>query len=639
MSRTRTRTSLASFPRGVNTSEQPFALAEGEALLLENVIAKPTGGFIAAPGFCGLTATAMFNGTDNPRLVRAFIDNKTNFLVQSGVNADKNLHLCTRAGVITQVYTLTSNGYPMVSTKALDKWFIACQGERPCVWNGTTVNQLGIDPPAGVSAAAAAGGSLPDGVYKIFAGYAIESGSTNVLYSTGQAMASDITLGSGNNTISITSFANSSDSRVNNKVIWMTDAGGTVYYLYYHTGNNTTTSFSITSASGKVSTELYTVKAASNITPPSIENIVYANGRLWGNVGNVVYYSLKSVSVSNPYDLERWYAENYIEYPFDILSMFVFGNNLYFNTPHGLIMQPECDPTIKYEIVDTEVYYLANTFVQCNAGMIGLTTTGVRVFNGTSFSPSISTPIDCEITTKIAASATYNACIFNRVGIKEEYQLVVGTVLYVCDTGSITAVNPTKYTASWETRTTYWNLQYDGVFYKANPVNYGGTFCVENVSKSGSTTFADISETQQAEITKYWNADYRIHNAAGTFISSVPTVGRGYRIKTPMRLISNDGIAELDRAVIVANHSAATVGSTIYLYIYAEDYNGLSTTEKIKINYQQATTARTFSSVKLPPTCQGRFVAAMISSTELQMGLQIADITVEGIVESSRATQ
>ena len=73
-----------------------------------------------------------------------------------------------------------------------DKFF-AVNGAKACVIEGTSGYPIGIAPPEGVLAAAAAGGSLPTGVYKIYAGYARKVAGSNVQFSVGQVIA-DVTL-------------------------------------------------------------------------------------------------------------------------------------------------------------------------------------------------------------------------------------------------------------------------------------------------------------------------------------------------------------------------------------------------------------------------------------------------------------
>lgn len=625
--------SLANMPRGINTTDQQFALVDGEALILENVIARPDGGFIAAPGYCGLTETPAFDADNtNPyyilKIYNDVLDAVLCFSVEGSIYKNNDA---------TLVYSGWGKDRPPDCVSALGKDWFAKASNRPLVWDGTTMYPLGISPPTGATATAAAGGTLADGVYKIFVSYSVLVSGSNKLYSVGQSIA-DVTLGTGNNTVVVT-IANSSEARVTNKVVWMTDAGGTVWYYYGASGNNTSPTVTISSASARDVTLVYTVQAASNVVAPNIEFITYCNGRLFGNISNVVYYSLKSVTVSNPYDLERWYTtENYIEYPFAITSMFTMNNDLFLNTAHGLIRQPAGDPTQKFEIVDTFLYFKWRYFDLCNSGMIGLTNDGIRIFNGQSFSPPIDTPIRSDLTAALQADTTYSTMgiVHVRAGIREEYQIAG----YVVSIDTIQALSATRYVAAWETRTVLYtsathNSKGTLIMLSKKALSRNTTLCVENINLKSVTAFASIGDHFDPQ--GYWNADYRVF--VGTnYISDVPIIGRLSRIKSAMKCISTEAINMVERAVVIANHAIASVGSFVYLYLFCEDLNGLSTTEKIQINYQQTTTARTFHVIKVPRTCQGRFVSAMITTNELQRGLQISEILVEGYSETTRAT-
>lgn len=295
-------------------------------------------------------------------------------------------------GALTSLYDLTGTGEAWFDDW-LDKNFV-CNGSAVVKIEGTVAYQVGISPPTGVTAVKAAGGTLEDGTYKLYAGYARVVGGLNVLFSTGQQILPDVELGGGDNSILIENFANSDDPQVGNKVIWMTDANDVVYFLYYETGDNTTTSFTISDSSGKTA-DIYSVVAQFNVVPPPFEHLILFEKRLYGSIGNRVYYSLQE---GNVYDLERFdtnlevEGEQYIDYPFNCEGFVSVGDHLYINTPGGMIRQPEGDPGAEYKLVEPNkkkrLYFkYFRTVDNWSDSVIGLTQDGVRIFDGRRFTP------------------------------------------------------------------------------------------------------------------------------------------------------------------------------------------------------------------------------------------------------------
>lgn len=248
----------------------------------------------------------------------------------------------TTSGALTELFDFGGTGEVWFANW-LDKCWVTNGTKVIKVESATVAYQVGIDAPTGASAAAAAGGSLPDGDYDVYISYARKVSGTNVLYSKGQSLGT-VTLGSGNNTISIT-CANSSDSQVNNKVVWVDDNGSSVFPFYYETGDNTTTAISISDKTAENTSLLYSVLAAGNDVPGAFEQTHVHFKRLWGYIANVAYYSLQE---GNVYDLERFGSTQTITYPFEITGMFTLGEHLYFNTTEGLIRQPYGDPFSGY---------------------------------------------------------------------------------------------------------------------------------------------------------------------------------------------------------------------------------------------------------------------------------------------------
>lgn len=320
----------------------------------------------------------------------------------------------------------------------LDKCFI-CNGNGVAKVEGSNAYQVGINAPSGASAAAQAGGSLPDGSYLVYAGYARKVGGTNVLYSQGEDLtnggATPIVLGSGNNTIRVT-FPNSSDPQVNNKVVWMTDAGGSVIYFYWETNDNTTNPVDVTSNSQKNPDITYAAFAANNGVPGNFEHILIHRGRMYGSIDNVVYTSLQNTK--NVYDIEKFYPANTFTYEYQITGLFSVGHHVYLNTPFGIAKLPYGDINTEYEYVEKRWHFFdINTVDDLRGGKIGLTNDGVKYFDGEKFVDyDISYSVRPEIEKIYSNSTAFKPFgIVYRRDIRTEYHLVY------CDDSLSTASN------------------------------------------------------------------------------------------------------------------------------------------------------------------------------------------------------
>ena len=254
---------------------------------------------------------------------------------------------------------------------------------------GTAAYRVGIVAPTAGIAAIAAGGTLAPGAYKVYVSYARKVNGTNVLYSQGY-YAGEVTASGGNQSVTISGIPNSTDAQVNNKVIWMTNAAGTVYYYYGETGDNATTSITISSATNKNEALVYTTQAAYNYVPGAATSMHIHGGRVWYSIGPAAYYSIQA---GTAYDLERFDTRStgrIITYPYNINAMFTLGADLYFDTDGGIIKQPNGDPFAQYEIVTRltqEHFSYPRTIVTYAGVAIGLTRNGVRMFDGEKMHP------------------------------------------------------------------------------------------------------------------------------------------------------------------------------------------------------------------------------------------------------------
>lgn len=332
------------------------------------------------------------------------------------------------AGTATERYDF-GNAVDTWAVPYLNKLWICQEGVGLAKLENTTAYQVGIDAPSGVSVAAKAGGSMTLGDWEVYVGYARRVSGTNVLYSQGQSIGT-VTLSGSNQTLEVTSFANSSDGQVGNKIVWASgpNDSGTVY-LYYQTNDNTTTAFDVTDETGKVSTLTYGVQASLNETPGLAEGVCVHDKRLWYWIDNYLYYSLQS---GNVYDLERVHstAQAY-EFPYNIEFAFPLGADLYVSTPGGILRLPNGDVTARFVHVTKRVheYYprkYARTVDYWSDMVIGLTPDGIRLFNGQKmYAHDITGDIKPDIDRLYSGySANNKPCgVVHRRGSRTEYRL------------------------------------------------------------------------------------------------------------------------------------------------------------------------------------------------------------------------
>jgi hypothetical protein len=264
---------------------------------------------------------------------------------------------------------------------------IVANGVKTVKVEGGSAYQLGISAPTGASAAAAAGGSLAAGTYNVYVSYARKVDGSNVLYSQGQSLGS-VVLSGGNLTVRVT-FPNSSDAQVNNKVVWMTDAGGLVYYYYGESGDNSTTTIDITSDANKSTAILYSSHAETNYAVPAFEYIAIMNNYVYGSVSNVLY---RSRQAGTRYQLERFDTSttgDRVILPFAIKGIFVLGEHMYCNTPGGIIKIPYGDTGSSQDHVEKREYFrYPRTVREYSGHLIGVTNRGrVAAFDGDKILP------------------------------------------------------------------------------------------------------------------------------------------------------------------------------------------------------------------------------------------------------------
>jgi hypothetical protein len=473
---------FSNYSLGLNTKESQFGIKNGQAYNGSINARFKSVGFDRAPGFFGLGETPPFTTYCKGLEIYSRSDGTQKLM---GVSNGRLYEINTTTNAATERYNITGTGEAF-GCSAYDKFFIA-NGAGSCMVENETGYQIGITPPAACTVAAAAGGTLPDGVYTIYVGYALKVDGVNVLYSQGLLTAS-VTLGSGNNTIAFSSFANSSNTRVNNKVVWMSAGpssidAGTVFF-YHETGNNTSTSFNITNSALRDNSKEYRILANPSQVPPVMTGLIFHDDRLFGWKNNVLYASMKAASV---YDLERWPNITY-SFPFHILSLFTIGTDLYLNTNNGIIKLPDADMQAKYDHVTKRLFYkyvrtvskLDDTSGNTqDSPVIGWTNDGVRIFNGDGFTIDLSKDVKPNIQMGMNnANSTFQPDGFVcRSNARSEYRIsyrdtnvnaVTNNRQLILNLDTLTIQSNNDFIASWE----LWEIGFTHACIDANNVVY-----------------------------------------------------------------------------------------------------------------------------------------------------------------------
>lgn len=410
--------SLATITGGVNINDPATSLPDSQASVAMNLMFGKTG-FKRWCGCENLTAkdavSDYFRGLENT----AEISGTNHLLTMFG---GKLYEVNTTTGAVgSPLFDATGSGEMYGGTH----WgkFFGTNGAKTFKVEAGTAYQIGITPPGAGTLAVAAGGTLPNGVYGVYLAYARKVGGLNVLFSQGY-YAGTVTLSGGNNTVAISNFANSGDAQVNNKVAFMTLANGTTYYYYAETGNNTTTTISIASDTSN-NAITYEKDLLPSGLPAAFTHMICFDNRIFGVLGNRLYYSLKSYS---PYDIERFPSGNYIDYPFQVTGLFTLGRYLYLNTAdNGVLIQSVEDLGSRFEHIEKRVSFkFLRTAVDWNGGKFGLTKDGLGFFDGEKFQDfDYSYNIRPTIQTMYAtADSNFQPCaiVINR-GDRKEYHL------------------------------------------------------------------------------------------------------------------------------------------------------------------------------------------------------------------------
>ena len=623
---------------GLNTTEDPTAIRDSQAQDCENAIILDRG-WKRSPGFKGLKTSEMFNSAAQGLFVYERNDGTETLLSVSG---GKLYTVDQTTGDTTELYDMGGSGEAWF-TNWRDKCWV-CNGSKLVkVESASVAYQVGIDAPAsGPSVSAVSGGSLADGTYSVYIGYARKVSGTNVLYSGGLLLG-DVVISGSNKTIRISDFANSTDAQVNNKVVWVQEPSGSVYYFYHETGDNTTTTVDVSSNTNKNTSLLFSINAASNLIVSSPQYCHMHDRRLWVAVDNRLYYSLQSGTV---YDLEKFdTVNNYIDYPYVIKGLFTHGEHLYINTPNGIIRQPYGDVGARYEMIASSAQGLPVYFKEFRtvdawgSYTIGLTNDGVRFFNGQTFVQfDLSRDIKPDIQRLYNGSTTaFRPCgCVHRRSFRTEYLLsyrdlndggLVNNRTLVLNLDSFIAAPNAKNYQSWErwkTGFSYMATKKDNTIYYCQSKDGGSNICAED---STST------------------ADQYIYNSGSLFL--VDSTNKRCKVVLKERIVDIGGRVRWNTL-----HHLLVLRRNAYVKLVVGDVPGISSTRTINASLSDVPVfgAAVFGAavfpdegnvvrkVVFPKKCHGRSVYIEIYQDDDDTTFNVLSLILRGVHKITRFT-
>jgi hypothetical protein len=420
---------------GKNSAFPCHALAEDQVADTLNLLHEAIG-VSRAPGYLGIQSTAFFDSTCEGQFTYKKDDGTE---VMICVSNKRVYSVNPLASSKTQIGTLTSAG-KCYAINAGGKLWIVNGVDFVKVENDLNVYRVQIAAPASGTATPKAGGTLADGVSGCYVAYARKNAAGQYLYSMPFSLG-NVTLGTGNNTITIAA-PDSTDPQVTHKVAFLTDAGGAVPY-YYGEAANSVASFDISSAANRNAGStgfLSTVSAANQILPITPNAIATFDDKIfvWDIGGRNIYWSLKTDV--NPFDMERFLAENFRSLSYTIDSIFSIGVDLFFNhIGNGVSVALSGDMSSVIKFVQRDLWYLDCDTPEGKSNVIlykgtafGLTNDGFRFFDGQQFSNDVSFHIKPDVDHIYAgiSGATPNAIIYRRPGKRTEYRFCYRNIDY-----------------------------------------------------------------------------------------------------------------------------------------------------------------------------------------------------------------
>lgn len=260
------------------------------------------------------SCTSAFNSSEWPTNFFSF--EELNGTIIPLVDTQTNIYKFTPTSK-TSIYTKAA-GASQTNFNAVANTLYFCDGKNANKFDGTTVSKMGIVPPiAAPTIASYSAGSLT-----AFTGW--QYGITFKNGNTGQPSTlspSTVTTGPQTNVSVNLSGSGSTDPQVTIIQIYRTKDGGGQYYLVAEIANASTWTYTDSTADANLNTLIIAPVAGVNNPPPTgMSLLCWYAGRLWGAVGNTIYFSA-GPDATNGVGTECWPTGNNYTVPGNITAL------------------------------------------------------------------------------------------------------------------------------------------------------------------------------------------------------------------------------------------------------------------------------------------------------------------------------
>jgi hypothetical protein len=523
---------------GVANAYPAHSIASNQVADAYNIICENRGAS-RSPGLAGISEAALFDKPIRGWFIKKKKDGTEIFIA---VSNKKIYNVNISLGTKTQIGNDITSDTECFATNAYGTFWLVNGVDFVKIEDDLSVYRVGIVAPIGFTASATGIGTLPAGTYGVAVSYTRKVSGTAVLHSFPQVIytsAIPITM-SGANLLRIVATA-SSDPQVTHITVWLTDAGGSVYY-YYGESSNVSGNIDISSSSNRNLDLVMYEKAAGNQLPSGITRIYSFDGRLWGLKANdnKIYYTKKS---QNVYDLEIWSTEFYIPtIPTTVISLHCVGADLFPNTSLGMYKIQNFDTSSKPIPVTNGannfgqmlyfIEYAAQSAIEYNGVVYGLTNDGYRYFDGQAFSIDFSQHVKPWFDEILLNISNFPVCstIYRRSGKRTELQI---------------SYNNTEVSSGNHNQTLVLNIDRivisDNQNYSAPWEKWGNGYAHSVVSKNGILYVAQSTLSQGVIAQQGGSSDVNVISEAGSFVSRT-TIKRAFiRTRTSVTaLLGND---------------------------------------------------------------------------------------------------
>jgi hypothetical protein len=182
-------------------------------------------------------------------------------------------------------------------------------------WDGTTVSGWGIAKPVTAPTLSFTAGSLSPTVGYTYC-YVYKNSSTGHISTASPRSASTGPQTSKNIVVNYTA---STDAQVDKIDIYRNDDGGSIFFFLAEVTNATSTYTDSTPDSG-LNDDLVAPLTGNDPPPSGMSLALFHQGRMWGVVGNKVYYG-SGPDVTNGVPEESWYLPNVFTFPGQVTAL------------------------------------------------------------------------------------------------------------------------------------------------------------------------------------------------------------------------------------------------------------------------------------------------------------------------------